>query len=86
MVFSRKNECIFYFEYVCIYLLYVIDCSYDMLTSGVDVMPLTMFRSEGSSSNGDLRSTKDISFSEPAVSLVCHARDTSVLFTGLICD
>ena len=30
MVFSRKNECIFYFEYLCIYLLYVIDCSYDI--------------------------------------------------------
>ena len=47
---------------------------------------MTMFRNEGSASNGDLHSMNDISLSESAVHLVCFACETSVLFTRLICD
>ena len=41
-------------------------------------MVLTMFRSEGSASNGDLNSMNDISVSESAVPHVCLACDTSL--------
>ena len=52
--------------------------AWSTLTSRLDEMLLTMFRSEGSASNGDLHSMNDISVSESAVLHVCLACDTSL--------
>ena len=52
--------------------------AWSTLTSRLDEMLLTMFRSEGSASNGDLHSMNDISVSESALPRVCLACDTSL--------